>query len=239
MRLEQALWSSAYIVASVITGCFAISLQSSWVRRALPWSYGSFWSCNPWIYSSIITFIASAWTILQILQSILPSIWSLVYLPRGYPPKPLHPWQIICVTRWMLCCGINPTERTWINKQGQVKILKIRWWMDVIIRHPVIIKSQSRRDKKIVAFVLLLCMALTPVACGKWRLPCRKICVGYFGRGYLRQNYWVCKRKRRPYYQVFYTDAACTESCNPYADTDSDLTIYVKWTYIGVCEKIS
>ena len=29
---------------------------------------------------------------------------------------------------------------------------------------------------------------------------------------------------------VFYTDAACTESYDPYADTDSDLTIYVKWT---------
>ena len=28
----------------------------------------------------------------------------------------------------------------------------------------------------------------------------------------------------------FYTDAACTESYDPYADTASDLTIYVKWT---------
>ena len=28
----------------------------------------------------------------------------------------------------------------------------------------------------------------------------------------------------------FYTDVACTESYDPYADTDSDLTIYVKWT---------
>ena len=28
----------------------------------------------------------------------------------------------------------------------------------------------------------------------------------------------------------FYTDAACTESYDPYADIDSDLTIYVKWT---------
>ena len=28
----------------------------------------------------------------------------------------------------------------------------------------------------------------------------------------------------------FYTDAACTEAYDPYADTDSDLTIYVKWT---------
>ena len=27
----------------------------------------------------------------------------------------------------------------------------------------------------------------------------------------------------------FYTDAACTESYDPYADTNSDLTIYVKW----------
>jgi hypothetical protein len=27
----------------------------------------------------------------------------------------------------------------------------------------------------------------------------------------------------------FYTDAACTESYDPYAGTDSDLTIYVKW----------
>ena len=27
-----------------------------------------------------------------------------------------------------------------------------------------------------------------------------------------------------------YTDAACTESYDPYVDTDSDLTIYVKWT---------
>ena len=26
-----------------------------------------------------------------------------------------------------------------------------------------------------------------------------------------------------------YTDAACTEAYDPYADTDSDLTIYVKW----------
>ena len=28
----------------------------------------------------------------------------------------------------------------------------------------------------------------------------------------------------------FYTDAACTESYDPYVGTDSDLTIYVKWT---------
>ena len=28
----------------------------------------------------------------------------------------------------------------------------------------------------------------------------------------------------------FYTDTACTKSYDPYADTDSDLTIYVKWT---------
>ena len=27
----------------------------------------------------------------------------------------------------------------------------------------------------------------------------------------------------------FYTDAACTQNYDPYADTDSDLTIYVKW----------
>lgn len=27
----------------------------------------------------------------------------------------------------------------------------------------------------------------------------------------------------------FYTDAACTEAYDPYADTDSDLTVYVKW----------
>ena len=27
----------------------------------------------------------------------------------------------------------------------------------------------------------------------------------------------------------FYTDAACTENYNPYADTDFDLTIYIKW----------
>jgi hypothetical protein len=27
-----------------------------------------------------------------------------------------------------------------------------------------------------------------------------------------------------------YTDAACTESYDPYADTDSDLTVYVKWS---------
>ena len=27
----------------------------------------------------------------------------------------------------------------------------------------------------------------------------------------------------------FYTDAACTKSYDPYADTDSDLTIYIKW----------
>ena len=26
-----------------------------------------------------------------------------------------------------------------------------------------------------------------------------------------------------------YTDAACTELYDPYVDTDSDLTIYVKW----------
>ena len=32
------------------------------------------------------------------------------------------------------------------------------------------------------------------------------------------------------YVPEFYTDAACTESYDPYADTDSDLTIYVKWT---------
>ena len=28
----------------------------------------------------------------------------------------------------------------------------------------------------------------------------------------------------------FYTDAACTESYDPYVNTDSDLTIYIKWT---------
>ena len=27
-----------------------------------------------------------------------------------------------------------------------------------------------------------------------------------------------------------YTDAACTEAYDPYVNTDSDLTIYVKWT---------
>ena len=27
-----------------------------------------------------------------------------------------------------------------------------------------------------------------------------------------------------------YTDAACTESYDFYADTDSDLTVYIKWT---------
>ena len=32
------------------------------------------------------------------------------------------------------------------------------------------------------------------------------------------------------YAAEFYTDAACTESYDPYADTASDLTIYVKWT---------
>ena len=32
------------------------------------------------------------------------------------------------------------------------------------------------------------------------------------------------------YVAEFYTDAACTELYDPYADTDSDLTIYVKWT---------
>lgn len=31
------------------------------------------------------------------------------------------------------------------------------------------------------------------------------------------------------YTAEFYTDAACTENYDPYADTDSDLTIYVKW----------
>jgi hypothetical protein len=28
----------------------------------------------------------------------------------------------------------------------------------------------------------------------------------------------------------FYTDAACTQAYDPYADTDSDLTVYIKWT---------
>ena len=32
------------------------------------------------------------------------------------------------------------------------------------------------------------------------------------------------------YAAEFYTDAACTESYDPYANTDSDLTIYVKWS---------
>jgi hypothetical protein len=27
----------------------------------------------------------------------------------------------------------------------------------------------------------------------------------------------------------FYTDAACTEAYDPYANTDSDLTVYIKW----------
>ena len=27
----------------------------------------------------------------------------------------------------------------------------------------------------------------------------------------------------------FYTDAACTETFDPYTDTESDLTVYVKW----------
>ena len=31
------------------------------------------------------------------------------------------------------------------------------------------------------------------------------------------------------YAAEFYTDVACTESYDPYADTDSDITIYVKW----------
>jgi hypothetical protein len=29
---------------------------------------------------------------------------------------------------------------------------------------------------------------------------------------------------------AFYTDAACTKDYDPYANTDSDMTIYVKWT---------
>jgi hypothetical protein len=28
----------------------------------------------------------------------------------------------------------------------------------------------------------------------------------------------------------FYTDAVCTKAYDPYADTNSDLTIYVKWS---------
>ena len=32
------------------------------------------------------------------------------------------------------------------------------------------------------------------------------------------------------YVAEFYTDAACTESYDPYVNTDSDLTIYIKWT---------
>ena len=32
------------------------------------------------------------------------------------------------------------------------------------------------------------------------------------------------------YAPEFYTDAACTESYDPYANTDSDLTVYVKWS---------
>ena len=28
----------------------------------------------------------------------------------------------------------------------------------------------------------------------------------------------------------FYTDAACTVAYDPYANTDSDLTIYIKWS---------
>ena len=31
------------------------------------------------------------------------------------------------------------------------------------------------------------------------------------------------------YAPEFYTDAACTKAYDPYANTDSDLTIYVKW----------
>ena len=27
----------------------------------------------------------------------------------------------------------------------------------------------------------------------------------------------------------FYTDAACTKGYDPFADTDSDLTVYIKW----------
>lgn len=40
---------------------------------------------------------------------------------------------------------------------------------------------------------------------------------------------WLLPRLIR-YAAEFYTDAACTEAYDPYADTDSDLTIYVKWT---------
>jgi hypothetical protein len=32
------------------------------------------------------------------------------------------------------------------------------------------------------------------------------------------------------YATEFYTDAACTEAYDPFADTDSDLTVYVKWS---------
>ena len=32
------------------------------------------------------------------------------------------------------------------------------------------------------------------------------------------------------YVPEFYTDAACTESYDPFADTDADLTVYVKWS---------
>jgi hypothetical protein len=35
------------------------------------------------------------------------------------------------------------------------------------------------------------------------------------------------------YAPEFYTDAACTESYDPFANTDSDLTVYVKWSTIN------
>ena len=54
--------------------------------------------------------------------------------------------------------------------------------------------------KRIVAFILLLCMVMSLAACGKVEITMQEI-----------------------------YDASQTEAYDPYADTASNLTIYIKW----------
>ena len=44
-----------------------------------------------------------------------------------------------------------------------------------------------------------------------------------------RRAMWDTYRKQFAYEFEPYSDAACTKSYDPYALTDSDLTVYVKW----------
>ena len=106
--------------------------------------------------------------------------------------------------------------------------------------------------KKVVAVILVLCMVLAFSACGKVEITMREIYDAVQTENLrnitvvsnpgtekeVSQSVQAPKglaigfRYDEDAAYVFepYMDAACTESYDSHADTDSDLTIYIKWT---------